>query len=91
MNSTESQHVVAANHVAVQQLNNNLKPEWLRVPQAVELFPFCRSELYKLIAEQKIRSTCLRKRGALRGIRIISYDSLAAYVEKAASDGGIVA
>lgn len=63
------------------------KPEWLRVPEAVRLFGICRSSLYELIAENKIRSTCLRKRGAVRGIRLISYDSLAAYIENSANEG----
>jgi hypothetical protein len=82
--------VGAAIHAAVHQSNSNLKPEWLRVPEAVRLFGISRSALYELIAEGKIKSTCLRKRGAIRGIRIISYDSLASFVEHTASHGGIM-
>ena len=44
------------------------------------LFGISRSSLYLLIAEGAIKSTSLRKRGAVRGIRLISFDSLAAYV-----------
>jgi len=79
----------SAAHRAVKQINNQLRPEWLRVPEAVRVFGLCRSAIYILIAEGAIRSTALRKRGAIRGIRLISYDSLADYVERAANEGGI--
>ena len=89
MNPNTSQYAGAATHAAVHQFHNNTKPEWLRVPEAVRLFGLCRSSLYELIAAGTIKSTALRKRGALRGIRLINYDSLAAFVEQAANDGGI--
>ena len=73
----------------VKQINNSLKPEWLRIPEAVRVFGMSRSALYELIKDNKIKSTALRKRGALRGIRIVSYDSLAEYIEDAASAGGV--
>ena len=88
MNPNTSQHAGAATHAAVHQFNN-LKPEWIRVAQAVRLFGLSRSAIYEWISSQKIKSTCLRKRGAVRGIRIINYDSLSAVVEQAAKDGGI--
>lgn len=79
----------AATHAAIHQSSQTLKPEWIRVPEAVRVFSLCRSSLYELIAAGKIKSTCLRKRGAVRGIRLISYDSLAAYVDQAVRAGGI--
>jgi hypothetical protein len=42
-----------------------------------------RSLLYELIRERKIKSVCLRKRNAQRGIRLISADSLYAFIESA--------
>ena len=89
MNPNASNPAGAATHAAVHHFNNNLKPEWLRVPEAVRLFGLSRSALYVWISEGRIRSTCLKKRGAVRGIRIINYDSLSAVVEQAAKDGGI--
>ena len=74
--------------VQVAACNNQSKPEWLRIPEAVRLFGICRSSLYVLITAGKIKSTCLRKRGAVRGIRIINFDSLAAYIESQAAAGG---
>lgn len=85
----KSKSVGAANHAAIHQVNQSLKPEWLRVPEAVRLFGPCRSTIYEWIADQKIKSTCVRKRGAVRGIRLISYDSLAAFMERLAANGGI--
>jgi hypothetical protein len=86
--SNTSNQAGAATHAAVHQFNQTLKPEWLRVPEAVRLFGLCRSSLYELITAGTIKSTALRKRGAVRGIRLISYDSLASFVENAAREGG---
>ena len=33
-----------------------------------------------LPATRKIKSTCPKKRGALRGVRLINYDSLSNYI-----------
>lgn len=88
MNTPASKYIGAANYAAEHQLNQNHKPEWLRVPDAVRLFGISRSALYELITAGSIKSTALRKRGAVRGIRLISFDSLAAYVESSASNGG---
>jgi len=60
-----------------------LKPEWIRVPEAVRVSGISRSSLYELIASGKIKSFSNRHRGAVRGIRLISYDSLMAYLERA--------
>jgi len=57
------------------------KPEWIRIPQATAFFGVGRSKLYELIGAGKIKSTSLRERGQKRGTRIISYDSLANYIE----------
>jgi len=59
----------------------NLKPEWIRVPDAVHVSGISRSSLYELFADGEIKTACLRKRNALRGIRLINYDSLMAYIE----------
>lgn len=88
MDKRTSANTGAATHAAIHQVNQSLKPEWLRVPDAVRVFGISRSALYELIAAGTIKSTALKKRGAVRGIRIISFDSLAEFCERAASDGG---
>lgn len=58
------------------------KPEWITVTEATRLFGIGRSSLYELMAEGRIKSASIRKRGSLRGRRLISFDSLAGFVEE---------
>jgi len=100
MDSTTSQMVVPADPVVPPVITNTtttstttrdpstMPPEWLRVPDAMRLFGVTRSILYRWIADGRIRSTCLRQPGSQRGIRLLSYASLAAYIEQAAQNGG---
>jgi len=62
------------------QSAGNTKPEWLRIPEAKRIFGIGRSTLYVLIGSGKVKSCSLRRRGTMRGIRLISYDSLAAFI-----------
>lgn len=62
-------------------VNAEVKPEWLRVPDAIRISGVGRSTLYELIKEQRIKSIVLRKRNAIRGIRLINADSLSAFLE----------
>ena len=64
-----------------------IKPEWLRLPDAVRVSGVGRSTLYNLITSGAIKSVALRKRGCQRGIRLISADSLRDYIESFASGG----
>ena len=67
-----------------------LKPEWLRLPPPGGRCPFTglsRSTLNELTIPgpanegcPPVKSVVLRKRSALRGIRLISYDSLMGYL-----------
>lgn len=66
------------------------KPEWLRLPAPGSRCRFTglsRSTLNELTipgpandGTPSVKSVVLRKRGALRGIRLISYDSLMGYL-----------
>ena len=66
------------------------KPEWLRLPAPGARCRFTglsRSTLNELTipgpandSSPPVKSVVLRKRGALRGIRLISYDSLMQYL-----------
>jgi hypothetical protein len=88
VDTNTSNNIGAANYAANHQSNQNCKPEWLRVPEAVRIFGFCRSSLYELIKAGAIKSVCVRKRCATRGVRLINFSSLAAHVENAARAGG---
>lgn len=73
-------------------LSEVTKPEWLRLPAPGERCRFTglsRSTLNELTIAgpandgvPPVKSVVLRKRGALRGIRLISYDSLMRYLEE---------
>lgn len=57
---------------------------WIRLP-ARGPCPFCgltRAHLYQLINEAKIKSACLRKPGALKGVRLIWLPSVLDYIER---------
>ena len=61
----------------------HFRPEWLRLPKPGTLClhsGLSRTVLYQLCKADKIKSTVLRQRGASRGIRLISYDSLMVYL-----------
>lgn len=65
------------------KFQNHIKPEWIRVPDAVQLSGLSRSKIYELIASGAIKSFSQRQRGAQRGVRLISYDSVIDYLESA--------
>jgi hypothetical protein len=65
-----------------------VKPEWLRIPDAIRACGIGRSTLYKAIAEGSIKSVCLRQRNRERGIRLINSPSLHAYIESFLSGDG---
>jgi hypothetical protein len=64
-----------------------LRPEWLRPKDVPKIFGIGRSKTYELIASGKVKSASLRKRGHKHGTRLVSYDSLAAYLENLAEGG----
>jgi len=72
---------VGAASIAVETRSTNELPEWLRVPAACRRFGISRSWLYGHISTGVIKSRCLRKRNATRGIRLVNRDSLAAFIE----------
>jgi hypothetical protein len=59
--------------------------QWLQVPDAVRVFGISRSYLYELIAENRIKTSCLRKQKNIRGKRLISAESLNAFIERHAN------
>ena len=73
---------------------NTEKPEWLRLPQPGSKCRFTglsRSTLNEICIDgpvnghkAPVKSVVLKKRGAMRGIRLISYDSLMAYLDSLA-------
>ena len=73
------------------------RPEWIRLPKAngrCEYTGLSRSKLYTMVGACRangfrppVRSVVLRQRGQIRGVRLISYDSLMTYLKSLPSDG----
>ena len=63
------------------ELTKTVKPELIRVDNATEIFGIKRTKLYELMACGEIKAFSLRKRGQIKGTRLISYDSLIAFIE----------
>ena len=68
---------------ALQTLSDvqTLKPEWLRIPAASRLSGLSRQHIFAEIANGNIRSKHLKRPEALKGVRLINFDSLMAYIE----------
>lgn len=66
------------------------RPEWIRVPKAGTICPhsgLSRSFICQLIKVGEIDSRSMRKRGAKTGVRLLSYDSLMAYIRSTGEPG----
>ncbi len=76
----------------------SIKPEWLRLPPPGARCRFTglsRGTLNELTIpcpandhKPPVKSVVIRKRGAVRGIRLVSYDSLMAHLENLAEGAG---
>jgi len=64
-----------------------LPQEWLRISEAVQYSRLSKPTLYGLIHRGLIKSVSLRERGQLKGTRLVSFDSLRAFLESRASGG----
>jgi hypothetical protein len=68
-------------------LQGELKPRYIRPKDMQCHFSLGRTQTYELIAEKKIKSVSLRKRGQRHGTRLIDYESVCAYLESLATGG----
>ena len=58
--------------------------EWMRLPTKGRdpIFGLTRAFYYALIERGAIRSACLRRRGALTGVRLVNVESVRSYIER---------
>ena len=78
---------------------SNNRPEWIRLPQPSRRCPhtgLSRSTLNELTIpgpandnRPPVKSVVLRKRGAMRGIRLINYYSLMSYLDSLANNKAV--
>ncbi len=66
---------------------NETRPEWGDAKAVRARFGICKSTTIRLANDGKIRAASLRERGALRGKKLYSMDSVAAYIERMATGG----
>jgi hypothetical protein len=64
-----------------------LKPEWIRIPEAVRLSGISRSKIYELMNAGRIRNSSFAEEGQTKGTRLISYSSLMGLIESRATGG----
>jgi hypothetical protein len=65
--------------------------EFFRLPAPCKRDPFfglSRGWYYKAAAVGEIRMVAIRQRGAVRGVRLVAYDSVLKYIERAETAGG---
>jgi len=67
---------------------NQIRIEWCDVRTLTRIFGLGKSTAYRLSDEGKIVSSSLRERGKLRGKRLFSCDSVAAYIESMVIQNG---
>ena len=67
-----------------------VRPEWIRIPDAIRFSGLSRSMIYELIGKGLVKSYCLRQRGKVRGTRLISFDSLSEFLATAAENDGLI-
>ena len=66
---------------------NPTHQEWLRVKEACEYSRMSKPALYARMNRGLIKNVSLKERGQIKGTRLISFDSLRAYLEARASGG----
>lgn len=64
------------------------RPEWADARGIHHRFGIAKSTLYRLASEGKIRAVSLKERGKLRGKKLYSCDSIAAFIESMEKGGG---
>jgi hypothetical protein len=74
-------------NVSYNEIGAALPKEWLRVSEAVAYSRLSKPKLYDLINRELIKSVSLRERGQIKGTRLISFDSLRAFLESRATGG----
>ncbi len=65
--------------------NTTTEPaRYLRVEQCTNTYGLSRAWLYPLLSNNTVKSVCLRKKGNIRGLRLVLRESLEAFIESQA-------
>ena len=89
----KSKTVIAAQQFTTEPIkavvDNLPKPEFLRVKQVEARYGIRRGTLYHMLQDGLIKGVSLRVRGTKQGCRLISTDSIDAYIAKMMRDQGV--
>jgi hypothetical protein len=58
-----------------------MKPEYLRIPAACRFSGLSRSHLWAAMADGQLKYVHVKQPGASKGVRLIKFDSLMAYLQ----------
>jgi hypothetical protein len=53
---------------------------WMRIRECVRIYGLSRSYLYELMQNGEIRSASIRRKGAQKGVRLLSVDSIESFI-----------
>ena len=83
------------------RIANQRDPEFIRLPKTGTLCPYTgltRSKMNELVLpcpqndhKPPVKSVCLRQRGAVKGVRLVSFDSLITFIRKQETEGSAAA
>jgi hypothetical protein len=59
--------------------------EWARIPDVDRMFGIRRSKLYELITSGAVVSSCIRRKGAKTGVRVVNVESVREFLRANAS------
>ena len=70
-------------------MNNLDEREWVKVNTALRMFEVSRATLFRWIERNRIKSTCIREKGNIRGIRLIYVPSVRALLEQGVGETAV--
>jgi len=78
---------IPQNHVGTEDSVNRPAVEWLRVSEACEFARVSKPVIYDWMNRGWIKNVSLRQRGQVKGVRLVSFDSLRTFLESRATGG----
>lgn len=71
----------------IPEVAENPNREWLRVSEACEFARVSKPVIYDWMNRGWIKNVSLRQRGQIKGVRLVSFDSLRTFLESRATGG----
>lgn len=78
---------IPQNQIGTEDSVNRSSVEWLRVSEACEFARVSKPVIYDWMNRGWIKNVSLRQRGQVKGVRLVSFDSLRSFLESRATGG----